>query len=540
MKITFSSLILVAILWGSFPAALRSQSHKEDAAAAAEFRTSDRCVACHNGMKTSTGQDFSIGLDWRASVMANAARDPYWQASVRRESMDHPESQATIEDECSTCHMPIAHFANRDAGRKTKVFAHLPLDKNPMGPAADGVSCSVCHQVQDTGLGTEATFNGNVAIAKVAKGNLRPEYGPFVVDRGHQTVMQSSTGGFIPEQGNQIRDAALCGSCHTLYTTARGPGGVAIGKLPEQMPFKEWQHSDYPTKETCQTCHMPVVKEAVPVTAVYGPLRDGVRRHVFVGGNFILEEFLQDHRKELSTQALPQELNAAIQQTTRFLQTQSARVTIRDIHAAPGSLAIDVQVQNLTGHKLPTAYPSRRVWLHVIVRDANGRAVFESGALNPDGSIAGNDNDADPSRFEPHYRQITNARQVEIYEPILKDPQGRVTTGLLNAVGYLKDNRLLPSGFDKATAETDIAVIGRAADDPDFNDRGSLVRYVVSTGTAPGPFRIDAELWYQPIGFRWAHNLALYPASEPQRMVRYYEQASGRSAVMLAHAGRTR
>jgi hypothetical protein len=40
------------------------------------FQTSDRCVACHNGMKTQAGEDFSIGVDWRASIMANSSRDP--------------------------------------------------------------------------------------------------------------------------------------------------------------------------------------------------------------------------------------------------------------------------------------------------------------------------------------------------------------------------------------------------------------------------------------------------------------------------------
>ena len=63
----------------------------------------------------------------------------------------------------------------------------------------------------------------------------------------------------------------------------------------------------------------------------------------------------------------------------------------------------DVLVENLGGHKLPTAYPSRRSWLHLIVRDSDGRVMFESGALPPDGSIEGNDNDADPARFESHY-----------------------------------------------------------------------------------------------------------------------------------------
>jgi hypothetical protein len=166
--------------------------------------------------------------------------------------------------------------------------------------------------------------------------------------------------------------------------------------------------------------------------------------------------------------------------------------------------------------------------------------VFDSGALNPDGSIVGNDNDEDPLKYEPYYREITRPDQVEIYESIMEDTNGKVTTGLLHAVGYVKDSRLLPRGFDKATAEKDIAVRGGAMDDPAFNDKGSTVKYLVSTGSAAEPFTVEAELWYQPIGFRWAHNLAPYQSSETQRMVRYYEKASRKSAVILAKAKATR
>jgi hypothetical protein len=520
-----------------------SEIRQASKAANAEFRTSDRCVACHNGLKTSSGEDISIGFQWRASIMANSSRDPYWQGSVRRESIDHPESTEAIQDECSTCHMPLIHLAAKAQGQEAGIFSHLPLAApKKHNPAADGVSCSVCHQVEKTGLGTSATFNGNVVIAPPPKGgkkneSVRPEYGPFAVDAGHQRIMQSSTGGFLPVEGSQIRDSALCGSCHTLITNALGPGGKEIGHFPEQMPYHEWLHSDYPAKNnTCQSCHMPEVKEAVPITALYGEPRAGMHRHVFVGGNFLVQRMLNDHRDELSVKALPEELAAASEQTAKFLQTQAARVSIPNVQTTARGLAVDVLVENLTGHKLPTAYPSRRAWLHVVVRDSGGKAVFESGALNPDGSIVGNRNDADPLQYERHHSEITSPQQVEIFEAILHDAQGRVTTGLLNAVGYAKDDRLLPAGFDKRSAEKDIAVAGEAADDPNFTDKGSLIRYMVDTGNATGPFQVEAELWYQPIGFRWAHNLADYKAAEPQRFLGYYESASQHSAIVLAKA----
>ena len=199
-------------------------------------------------------------------------------------------------------------------------------------------------------------------------------------------------------------------------------------------------------------------------------------------------------------------------------------------------LRADVIVENLGGHKLPTAFPSRRAWLHVMVKDEKGNVVFESGKLREDGSIVGNANDEDPLKFEPHYREITRSDEVEIFEPILADAQGRVTTGILSAARYAKDNRLLPAGFDKASADGDIKVVGDAAEDPGFTDRGSLVRYVVPTGTAAGKLTILAELWYQPIGYRWAHNFAPYQAGEAQRMVKYFEGAATDSAIVLAKA----
>jgi hypothetical protein len=281
---------------------------------------------------------------------------------------------------------------------------------------------------------------------------------------------------------------------------------------------------------------MPEVQGDTPMASVLGVPRTGMRQHSFIGANFFMLRVLNSYRNDLNVDALPEELTVAARDTVEFLQSKAARVTIRDLEVDAASLRVNVLVENLTGHKLPTAFPSRRAWLHLLVKDRDGNIVFESGRLNPDGSIRGNDNDVDPLRFEPHYREITSSDEVEIYEPILQNQAGHVTTGLAEAVGYLKDNRLLPSGFQKQTADKDIAVVGEAADDPDFTDRGDLVRYLVHLGSAPGPFHVEAELWYQPIGFRWAHNLGPYRAAETQRFVGYYESMSSGAALVLAKA----
>src|SRR5687768_3453398 len=80
------------------------------------FATSDQCIACHSNTHAANGEDISIGWNWRATMMANSARDPYWQAAIKREISDHPGAQAAIEDTCATCHMPMAHFQAHATG----------------------------------------------------------------------------------------------------------------------------------------------------------------------------------------------------------------------------------------------------------------------------------------------------------------------------------------------------------------------------------------------------------------------------------------
>ena len=92
------------------------------------------------------------------------------------------------------------------------------------------------------------------------------------------------------------------------------------------------------------------------------------------------------------------------------------------------------------------------------MRDGGNAAVFESGGFDPTGATRGNDNDADPLGYERHHDEITGSDQVQVYEPVMVDENGAVTTGLLTGVRYVKDNRLLPRGFDKTTPEWSVAV----------------------------------------------------------------------------------
>ena len=502
------------------------------------FAHSTDCVACHNQIVTADGTDVSIGTSWRSTMMANAARDPYWLAGVRRETIDHPKHAAAIQEECAACHMPMAERMSEAAGHQIDVFAQLPFSDLNLSDdrrlASDGVSCTVCHQIAKDKLGTPESFNGEFVVAGPNAAGVRQVQGPYAIDAGRRRIMQSVTG-YEQVEAPHIKQSELCATCHTLITEAFGPDGTVIGRLPEQMNYQEWQHSAFNAeKASCQSCHMPRSTGPVRIASVLGDYRDGLSQHAFVGGTAFMLRLFSRYRAELGVEALPSELAATAAATVRQLQQDTATLTVGRPELSGGSLAFDVDVKNLTGHKFPTGYPARRTWLHVAVRDGSGRAVFESGAIGADGAIAGNDSDADATRFEPHYEEISRPDQVQIYEPVLGDPAGKPTTGLLTATQYLKDNRLLPRGFDKATAQADIAVHGGARGDADFTGAGDRVRYRVPMAGATGPFTVDVELRYQSIGYRWATNLEKYDAAEPKRFVGYYRANAQSSSELVA------
>ena len=111
------------------------------------------------------------------------------------------------------------------------------------------------------------------------------------------------------------------------------------------------------------------------------------------------------------------------------------------------------------------------------------------------------------------------------------------TTGLLHG-------RAVPEGQPAAAAWVRQG-LGRTATSPWWEARrrtptfaggADRVRYSVDVAGGEGPFTVDVELRFQSIGFRWAQNLKVYDAPEPQRFVRYYESMSTVSSEILARA----
>ena len=497
-----------------------------------DFSGSGICALCHSRLTDEVGNDVSNDAQWRSTMMANAAKDPLWQAKISSEVDRNPHVQNIIEDKCSRCHMGMARYQAVTDGTTVAVLASGFLDPTHYlhEAAMDGVSCTLCHQVQPDKLGTPESFTGNYVIDTATPWPDRLVFGPY--DRPRQNPMQRNSG-FRPTFGVQLTDSAHCGSCHTLYTPALDANGQYVGEFPEQTTYLEWEHSGF--IRTCQDCHLPdavgsvVISNRPPILAARKPFG----QHHYVGGNSMMVNLLKTNAADLGVTADAAHLDDTLSRTLVQLEQNTARLTALASRAGD-TLSVTVDVENLAGHKLPSGLPSRRSWLHVVVTDANNNNIFESGRPLAEGKIEGNDAEDpnSPLSYEPHYDTITAADQVQIYEPVMLNTDKEVTYTLLRAISYAKDNRLLPAGFDKDSASADIAVYGDAFDDPNFVGGSDQVVYEINLAGAKGRLNITVELLYQTLSYPFIADLAETNTDLVTRFMGMYDPAENVPVVL--------
>ena len=476
------------------------------------YSGSGQCTSCHNNLLDEFGNNISIGTDWAGSMMANATRDPYWIAKVAAEIDKHPALKDTLDDTCSRCHAPMANDAAKKEGESIEILGENGIlnSNNPyFDHSMEGVSCTLCHQMQDTGvMGTIDGVSGKFSVQYYEDPEQRPAYGQYDESTLEPAYMLEQSK-FNPKYGAHISTSESCATCHDLRTPSLDADGNLISGqesefFPEQMVYSEWLHSDYATggslEQTCQACHMPVVSgEVLMASTGGGTPKPGFSRHTFLGPNTVMQTLLRDYSEELGIELESEVFDDSIALNREFLKS-SANVDIVSSSLSGNKLIIKVLVTNKTGHKLPSGYPSRRAYLHVVVTNERGEIVFESGRLNSDGSIQGVATDEDTATFEPHYNAITKADQVQVYEAIMEDSDGNVTHTLLRANDYAKDNRLLPTGFDKTTASDDIKVAGLAQNDSSFVGGSDSLNYSITVPSG-GQYYVLVELNYQPLAY---------------------------------------
>ena len=496
---------------------------------------------------SDTGADVSPGEGWSHSMMAHSFDDPYFQAVMQEEAHIFNSLAGLVEDTCLTCHAPMGrtHAHLSDPTLLSTENCPLPdgcyrlAQAETEMHAREGVSCTLCHQIQDSNMGEDISFSGGYVI----DANAALIFGPFQnPHRGGARVMEQISG-YTPQFGNHMGRSTLCASCHTLFTpTIDVNTSQPTGKMfLEQGPFLEWQNSIFATGNStakeCQDCHMAnpdsdyqtriSLRPNGSVNEVW-PERQPFFQHTQSGGNTYMLQVLKTFRSTLGIEASTTEEGFDRQiARTRALLSTAADLSIDSVNKQNGRLDIDLTIHNYTGHKLPSAFPSRRLWIHLRVTSNSGQLLFESGAPSEDGRISTDDNNAserclaivkeegfsNEGCVEPHRNIVTSPLQIPIYESVLADTNGHVTHVLLHADSYLKDNRIPPQGFLAAEQNPDTAVVGVALD-TDFNyanaTEGSgtdTVHYAIEVKDGPGAVKIEARLLYQTVRPSFVHGL---------------------------------
>ena len=519
-------LMVQIISFASITAALLQNASAQTAdlpkETSALFAGSGNCALCHvsNGeaLQDSLGNDLSPVLDWASTMMANAFKDPLWQAKVESEVDEFPALQKIIEDKCTTCHAPMA----RTQAIFDQATGYSLEEGRASGLALDGVSCTVCHQIQPGNLGTEDSFSGGFVID-----DSRIIYGPYA---DVETSSMKTVVNYEPVHGAHMQGSELCAVCHTLFTPFVDDQGDVAGTFPEQVPYLEWLNSDHAREgRECQDCHMPRVDEEVIISSI--PPTEETQspfwRHIFVGGNAFMLQILRDNGTEIGVTATQAQFDSTIARTREQLQQRTARLT-SEASVAAGQLTLAVNVENLTGHKFPTGFPSRRAWLHVLVNNESGERVFESGGVDAEGRIENLE-----AGLVPHRDHIDAENQAQIYESRMVDVNGDLTYTLLRGARYIKDNRIPPAGFiTSAERYADMAIHGGANDDANFNRDGNgegagsdLVTYLIDISEQTGELSVRIELLYQTVNPGFTDDLFTHETTAVQRFQGYFDAA---------------
>jgi len=496
--------------------------------------------------------------EWRYSMMGLSGRDPIFFAQLASERTIHPKIKGQpdaplfIEDFCLRCHGVMGERQYKlDTG---KMFARAQLndpDSKYGALGRDGVSCTVCHHVAADGLGKPETFTGEFKTSPANE-----VYGPF---KDPIPLPMKNGLGIEPKSTpqNQIESSALCGSCHTILLPVFNKNGDPVqehGKpklFYEQATYPEWLNSDFQNEiapygkdpQTCQHCHMPtdykghklsykianIEDNTFPPVAFRAPdkditmqLRDPFYRHTLLGINLFAMEMFGQFRTYLglyqTDPMLPNPDQTVSSHDTAIassvdLAGKSAEVNIVSAAKSSKSLDIDVQVANLAGHSLPSGVGFRRAFLSLEVLDSNQKTLWVSGNTNADGVIV--DGSGKPlvteffgpaqQKFQVHRwknNPITSDDQVQIYEELVVDPQGQLTTSFLSLDHRVKDNRLQPKGWKPDGPYADETHSVGTGGDPSYTNGsgGSVVSYrIPMNAKLNGAAQVRATLYYQTI-----------------------------------------
>jgi hypothetical protein len=448
-----------------------------------EFAKVQQCKMCHSNTKNGDADPF---FSWQSSMMAQAARDPVYLATLSIANQDI----AGVGEFCWRCHAPRGWLE----GRST------PSDGSQLNMEDRyGVSCDFCHRLIDPRSKEAAKFIQHIP----------PGYGNAMMVADPENAVRGPYGdgsGAMPhnvKKSEYHRSSRLCATCHNVSNP------VFAEDVNKQPPYKfghvertysEWLLSDYSKKGadgTCQSCHYPTVEGGGQASRFGSLRRDYFVQHGPVGGSTWVQDAtaLWWPREDVDKKAL----NLGKQRALKLLKTAAS---LELSFPSPGKAVL--RITNLTGHKLPTGYPEgRRMWINVRYYNSRGKLLKEIGKYgNKQETLFGKSITVPTLLDEEHTKvyECIPGMSPTIAKKFGKKP-GPSFHFVLNDI-ITKDNRIPPKGFKNSTfAEHLCQPVGASYTNGQYWDVTEL--------TVPkGCTRISALLMYQSVSWEYIKFLA--------------------------------
>ncbi len=338
------------------------------------FPTAEYCGACHQ----------EAYAQWRQALHSNSFRTPFYRTSVNLLIRDKSRGPAFARH-CDSCHNPIAVLS----GALTE---NSKVDRSAFD--SDGLTCMTCHSVLklDSTNGNAGVEMGVPAVMVDDHGNRIPGMVPFAEilrhpERHAKAVMHDFM--HTPE---------FCAACHK----ANLPATLNDYKFVRAFTtYDEWQQSKFSHRnpltfytgdfKTCQSCHMP---RSAPTHPEYGAKNGMFASHRWLAGNTAVPfyyGFDQQLKRTIEFLRSGDYLNVDI---FGFMKSDSAHL-IAPLGRASYSLSprdtveafVVIQNQNIGHSLIPEVRDLYEAWVEFAVTDVNGKEIYHSGYLKPDGML---------------------------------------------------------------------------------------------------------------------------------------------------------
>ena len=265
----------------------------------------------------------------------------------------------------------------------------------------------------------------------------------------------------------------------------------------------------------------PEAEHRVPSRTSRSESRPGFKRHEFLGLNvFLLEMFRQFYdmlgvRTPDYMSGSTTDLQDAIDGYAQQARQRTAQPGGRGARHRPQQIEADVTITNLAGHRLPERcrIPPRlsRGWSSGMARGRrygppDAPTVWASSSTATARSCRRNSSPSTSTRrasqqhFQPHHEVITSQDQVQIYEELIRNSDGKFTTNFIRRYETVKENRLLRSGGPSTAptlAQRQLSGIharrGLGRNDPDYQN---------GRGTDHVSYRMSCRQVWTPAGHR--------------------------------------